>query len=129
MLEPTTVRRRGNEPGTAHHLSDRRLMPQRKPDRPGSRRLTPPRNPVPAQTAKLTKTELDLLSHLENGFQLESDALGSGLLLRNLKDDLVVRTASANQSTIKGLEERGLIKATPGPDKLTTIWRATKSAH
>jgi len=73
----------------------------------------------------LTEVEQDLLSHLKHGFQLESGGFGTGLLLRNLKDDSVVRTASANQSTIKGLEERGLIKATQGPDKLTTIWRAT----
>ena len=84
-----------------------------------------PEKPVAANTTKLTKTEQDLLSHLEHGFQLESDPLGTGLLLRNLKDNSVVRTASANQSTIKGLEERGLIKATQGRDKLTTVWRAT----
>lgn len=87
------------------------------------------KKPLSANTAKLSKTEHDLLSHLENGFQLESDALGTGLRLRNLKDNSLVRTASANQSTLKALEERGLIKATPGPDQLTTIWRATKGAR
>lgn len=85
----------------------------------------PPKKPVTAKNPKLSRTEQDLLSHLEHGFQLESEAF-DGLLLRNLKDDSVVRTASANQSTVKALEERGLIKATPSPDKLTTVWRATK---
>jgi hypothetical protein len=85
----------------------------------------PLKKPVTANDPKLTKTEQDLLSHLEHGFQLESGAF-DGLLLRNLKDNSVVRTASANQSTIKALEERGLIKATQGRDKLTTVWRAAK---
>jgi hypothetical protein len=57
----------------------------------------------------MTKTEENLLWRLEHGYQLETDPLGSGLLLRNLEDNLVVRAASANQRTIKALEERGLI--------------------
>jgi hypothetical protein len=73
---------------------------------------------------KLTKTEEDLLWHLEHGYQLESGPVGSGPVLRRLKDNSVVRTASANQSTIKALEERRLIKTTQSRDKLTTIWRA-----
>jgi hypothetical protein len=85
-----------------------------------------PEKPDTANHTKLTKAEQDLLSHLEHGFQLESEAF-AGLLLRNLKDNSLVRTASANQSTIKALEERGLIYATPGRDKLTTLWRATKT--
>ena len=87
-----------------------------------------PKKPVTAAIPNLTRPEQDLLSHLERGFQLESEAF-DGLLLRNLKDDSVVRTASANQSTVKALEERGLIKATQSPDKLKTVWRAaTKTA-
>jgi len=85
----------------------------------------PPRK-QPAKPPKLSKTEEDLLSHLTHGYQLETDPFGSGLLLRNLKDDTVVRTAAANQNTIKALEDRGLIEAIEGKDKLTTIWRATK---
>jgi DNA-binding MarR family transcriptional regulator len=100
-------------------------MPRRKPVRPKSTRSVSPHKPAPANATKLTKTEQDLLSHLEQGYQLESEAFGNGLLLRNLKDNSVVRTASANQSTIKGLEERGLIERTQGRDKLTTIWRTT----
>ena len=84
-----------------------------------------PRRKLIAKAApKLSKTEEDLLTHLTDGYQLETDPFGSSLLLRNLKDGSVVRTAAANQNTIKALEERGLIKATPGKDKLTTIWRA-----
>ena len=36
--------------------------------------------------------------------------VGSQLLLRRLKDNLAIRPASINQSTIKALEERGLIE-------------------
>lgn len=76
---------------------------------------------------KLTKSEQDLLTHLETGYQLESGAPGSGPLLRNLKDDIVVRATSANQGTIKALEARGLIHSeTKG---LTTIWRARKKTE
>jgi hypothetical protein len=73
-------------------------------------------------TIKFTKSEQDLLDHLESGYQLESGPPGTGPILRNLKDDTVVRATSANQGTIKALEARGLIHGdTKG---LTTIWRA-----
>jgi hypothetical protein len=72
---------------------------------------------------KLTKTEEDLLWHLTHGYQLES-GLGSGPLLRKVKDDSVVRATSANQGTIRALEDRGLIHAKT--EGLTTIWQAKK---
>lgn len=75
---------------------------------------------------KLTKTEEDLLHHLTHGYQFESDPFGGGLLLRNLKDKSMMRTASANLSTVKALESRGLIKATQGRNDLTTTWRARR---
>lgn len=71
---------------------------------------------------KLTRSEEDLLEHLESGYQLESGPLGSDPLLRKLKDDSVVRATSANQGTIKALEGRGLIQSET--EGLTTIWRA-----
>ncbi len=74
---------------------------------------------------KLTKTEEDLLWHLENGYQLES-AIAGGPILRNLKDQSTMRTASANQSTIHALEERGLVTETT--DGLTTTWKAKKKS-
>jgi len=77
---------------------------------------------------KLTDIEEDLLAHLEQGYQLESNSVGGGLLLRRLKDDTTIRPASANQSTIKALEKRGLIKAIEGDDAFTTIWRLQKKA-
>jgi hypothetical protein len=59
---------------------------------------------------------------MEHGYQLEIDSLGSNLALRRLKDDEVVRPASANRNTVKALEDRGLINATKGRDPLTILW-------
>jgi hypothetical protein len=74
-------------------------------------------------TPKLTEAEQELVSHMEHGYQLETDSLGSNLALRRLKDDEVVRPASANRNTVKALEDRGLISATKGRDPLTILWR------
>jgi hypothetical protein len=76
-------------------------------------------------TPKLTEGEQELVSHMEHGYQLETDSLGSNLALRRLKDkdDEVVRPASANRNTVKALEDRGLISATKGRDPLTILWR------
>jgi hypothetical protein len=74
-------------------------------------------------TPKLTEAEQELVAHMEHGYQLETDSLGSNLALRRLKDDEVVRPASANRNTVKALEDRGLISATKGRDPLTILWR------
>ena len=75
---------------------------------------------------KLTEAEQDLLAHMEQGYQLETDSLGRNPLLRRLKDDEVVRPLSANRNTIKALEERGLIHSGKGNDPLTTVWHTNK---
>ena len=59
------------------------------------------------QAPKLTETEQEQLRHMQHGYQLENKSLASGPLLRRLKDNEVIRPASANRSTIKALEERG----------------------
>src|SRR5437868_11992286 len=82
------------------------------------------KKPAAPADPKLTDTEADLLRHLQSGYQLESSALERGLLLRRLKDNEVIRTASANQSTVKALEERGVISEVKSQDPLTTVWRA-----
>ena len=76
----------------------------------------------------MTEAEQDLLWHMEHGYQLETDSLGSDPLLRRLKDDEVIRPASANRNTVKALEERGLIGPVKGRDPLTIMWRVTKEA-
>ena len=75
---------------------------------------------------KLTEAEHDLLDHIEQGYQLETDSLGGNPILRRLKDDEVIRPLSANRSTIKALEERGLIRSGKGNDPLTMVWHTNK---
>jgi len=77
-------------------------------------------------TLKLTEGEQDLLSHLENGYQLETDSLGGNPVLRHLKDDEIIRPLSANASTVKALEKRRLIRAGKGRNPLTLVWRLSK---
>ena len=79
-------------------------------------------SPVP----KLTETEQDLLSHIQDGYQLETDSLGANPILRRLKDDEKIRTLSANRNTIKAMEQRGLISPGKGRDPLTIVWRLKK---
>jgi hypothetical protein len=73
--------------------------------------------------AKLSEAEQDLLQHLEQGYKLETDTLGSNPLLRGQEDDEVLRLASANRNTIKALEERGLIVRGKSSDALKIVWR------
>ena len=71
---------------------------------------------------KLTATEQDLLSHIQDGYQLETDSLGGNPVLRRLKDNQEIRPLSANRNTIKALEQRGLISPGKGRDALTIAW-------
>lgn len=75
---------------------------------------------------RLTEAEQDLLAHMEQGYQLETDSLGGNPILRRLKDDEVIRPLSANGNTIKALEERGLIRSGKGRDPFTIAWRMGK---
>jgi hypothetical protein len=72
---------------------------------------------------KLTEAEQDLLSHIQDGYQLETDSLGGNPVLRRLKDNEEIRPLSANRNTIKAMERRGLITPGRGPDLLTIVWR------
>jgi hypothetical protein len=78
---------------------------------------------------KLTDAEQDLLSHIQDGYELETDSLGGNLVLRNLKDNEEIRPLSANRSTIKALEQRGLIGPGEGQDQLTIVWKLRKKAQ
>lgn len=75
---------------------------------------------------KLTEGEQDLLSHLEGGYQLETDSLGRNPVLRRLKDDEVIRPTSANASSVRALQERRLIQSANGRDPLTIVWSLSK---
>jgi len=77
--------------------------------------------------SKLTEIEQDLLSHIEDGYQLETDSLGGNPVLRRLKDNEEIRALSANRNTIKAMEQRGLIVPVKGRDSLTIVWRLKKT--
>ncbi len=77
---------------------------------------------------KLTETEQDLLSHMQQGYQLETDSLGGKPVLRHLKDNEEIRPLSANRNTIKAMEQRGLISPGKGDDPLTIVWGLKKKA-
>ncbi len=76
--------------------------------------------------SKLTEIEQDLLSHIQDGYQLETDSLGGNPVLRRLKDNEEIRALSANRNTIKAMEQRGLISPVKGQDALTIVWRLKK---
>jgi hypothetical protein len=75
---------------------------------------------------KLTESEEDLLSHMQHGYELETDSLGSDPILRRLKDNEVIRPLTANRSTVEAMKQRGLITSGKGHDPLTIVWRLTK---
>ena len=75
---------------------------------------------------KLTETEQDLLSHIQKGYQLETDSLGSNSVLPRLKDNGEIRSLSPNRNTIKALEQRGLISPGKGHDPLTILRRVKR---
>ena len=75
----------------------------------------------------LTETEQELVSHLQNGFQLETDSLGGNPLLRRLNDSEVIRPLSATRNTVKALEERGVIVPAKSNDPLSIVWQLQKT--
>jgi hypothetical protein len=75
---------------------------------------------------KLTEGEQDLLSHIQDGYELETDSLGGNPVLRRLKDNEVIRPLSANRSTVEAMEQRGLISPGKGSDPLSIVWRLKK---
>jgi hypothetical protein len=79
---------------------------------------------TPETLSKLTEAEQDLLWHLEHGYQLETDSLGSDPVLRGLKDGEIVRPASVNRKTVETLAERKLIAQAKSRDPLRIMWRA-----
>jgi hypothetical protein len=74
---------------------------------------------------KLTEGEQDLLSHIREGCQLETNSLGGDSVLRPLKDHEVIRPSLPN-TTIEALEGRGLISPGKSRDPLTIVWRPKK---
>ena len=71
--------------------SKRRRKPAR-PTTPSRKPTTQKKEPAPAPASDLSETELDLLQHLQNGYVIETDTLGSDVLLRRTKDKEAIRT-------------------------------------
>jgi hypothetical protein len=60
---------------------------------------------------------------MENGYQLETDSLGSDPILRKLHGDEVIRPASVNRNTIEALQKKGLIWEAKSEDPLKIVWK------
>ena len=71
--------------------------------------------------------EAILLSHLQHGYQLETDSLGGDPLLRRLKDSEVIRPLSATPNTVKALELRGLVVPAKSDDPMRVVWQLQKT--
>jgi hypothetical protein len=84
---------------------------------------------VASVSPKLTEVEQDLLSHIQDGYQLETDSLRGNPVLRRLKNNEEIRPLSANRNTIKAMERRGLISPGKGRDPLTIVWRLKKKMN
>jgi hypothetical protein len=79
-------------------------------------------------SSDLSESEQDLLSHVQDGYDLETDSLGGDPLLRH-KDKEPIRPLSTKRNTVTILRERGLIAPVKGSDPLRTVWRLNKSEH
>jgi hypothetical protein len=75
---------------------------------------------------KLNETGRDLISYIQDGYELETDSLGGNPVLRRLKDNEEIRPPFANRSTIKAMEQRRLISPGKGRGPLTIVWRLKK---
>jgi hypothetical protein len=91
------------------------------------RSVIPKQRTAPAVPSSLSETEQALLSHLQDGYELETDSLGGDPLLRRAHDQEVIRPLSATRNTVKALEERNLIRAAKGSDPLRIAWHLQKT--
>ena len=78
--------------------------------------------------AKLSGSEQSLLAQMEHGYQLETNSLGGNPVLRHLKDNEILRPPDANASTVKALEQRGLIRPGKSRDPLIIVWSLKRPA-
>jgi hypothetical protein len=66
---------------------------------------------------------------MKQGYELVTDSLGRNPVLRNLKNDEVIRPASSNASTVKALQQAGFIGPGKSRDPLTIVWRLARKAR
>lgn len=115
MKRPSSARRTTRSPRA------KKAAPRPRSD---NRRTATARARQAKAPAELTEIEANLLSEMQNGFQLENNPLEGGLVLRRAKDDETLRPASVNLNTVKALERRGLLRDVRSRAPLTTVWRA-----
>jgi len=95
-----------------------------------SRRIGRKKKPAEARApTDLSDPEKDLLSHMEQGWQLETDSLGGNPVLRDPKGGEIVRPPSANRGTVEALEKRGLIVRGKTGDPLKILWRMNQKSR
>ena len=82
---------------------------ENRPGSPKKKSRAMARTEKPVDARDLSDAENDLLSHMEQSWQLETDSLGGNPVLRDGESDEVIRPTSANRSTVEALEKRGLI--------------------
>lgn len=86
--------------------------------------MTPNRSAAsPTPVSDLTEPELDLLRHLQQGYEIETDTLGGDVLLRRASDPEAIRPLSATRNTIEALQDRGLIAPAKSDDPLRMLWK------
>jgi hypothetical protein len=95
----------------------------KKKSRTPGREKSAERNPV----SDLSEAEEDLVSHMERGWRLETDSLGGNPVIRDPKNDEVIRPMSANRSTVEALQKRGLIRPGKSDEPLKIVWQLKKS--
>ena len=90
-------------------------------------RKTPGESNAPAVPSDLSDSERDLLIHVQDSYELETDSFGGDVLLRRPKDEKAIRPPSATRNTIEALQKRGLIAPAKADDPLRIAWRLNKS--
>ena len=67
--------------------------------------------------SELSEAEQDLVSHMEQGWRLETDSLGGNPVLREPKSGEALRPPSANRGTVEALEKHRLIVPGKGGER------------
>ena len=68
------------------------------------------RSRVESVYPKLSEAEQDLVQHLEQGYELETDSLGSNPILRGRRDDEVLRPSERLKNAVSSCKERVRIR-------------------
>jgi len=75
----------------------------------------------------LTETGQDLLSHLQNGYPLETESLGRRSAAAQAQKQRSRPVPIGDAQYGKGIAERGLIAPAEGDDPLRVVWHLQKT--